>query len=182
MVVNRSDQILGTGEKLACHRRPETLHRGFAAFILDADNRILLSKRSQKKTLWPLSWDNSCSSHPYLGETYVEAGKRRLFDELGFTTSLSYVYKFRYRADYSDKLAEHEVCAVLVGRYVGKVKPNPDEICAVRWTDFKLLKREIVKDPSVFTPWMMTILDTVSRDSQYRRRFFRKLYGRSEGR
>ena len=171
VMVNRSDQILGTQEKLACHRRPETLHRGFAAFILDDKNRILLSKRSRKKLLWPMTWDNSCSSHPYLGETYVAAGERRLSFELGFTTPLTYLFKFRYQADYDENLAEHEVCAVLVGRYVGKVKPNPDEISAVRWADFKLLKREIAKDPLVFTPWMIMILDTVSRDSQYRRRF-----------
>lgn len=171
VVVNQSDQILGTKEKLACHIRPETLHRGFAAFVVDDTNRLLLSKRSRKKPLWPLYWDNSCSSHPYLGETYVEAGCRRLLFELRFTTPLAYLYKFRYQSNYNDNLAEHEVCAVLVGRSSGAVKPNPEEVSQIRWVSLPKLLSEIAKEPSAFTPWLRIALEKIQANNTYRQFF-----------
>ena len=171
VVVNGSDQILGMKEKLACHLRPETLHRWFAAFILDDTNRLLLSKRSRKKPLWPLSWDNSCSSHPYLGESYRAAGERRIAFELGFRVPLRHLYKFKYQADYNDRLAEHEVCVVLVGRYSGAVKPNPEEVSQIRWVSLPKLIAEIAKEPSVFTPWLRIAVEKIQADNTYRQVF-----------
>lgn len=177
VVVNRSDQVLGTKEKLACHRRPETLHRGFAAFVLDNTNRLLLSKRSRKKPLWPLFWDNSCSSHPYLGETYTRAGERRLDIELGFTVPLRYLYKFRYQANYNETLAEHEVCGVLVGRYSGAVTPNPEEVSQIRWVSLPKLLSEIAKESSAFTPWLRIVLEEIQANNTYRKFFHEKKGG-----
>src|SRR3989304_10487915 len=171
VVVNRSDRIRGTKEKLACHRRRATVHRGFAAIIMDETSRILLSKRSRKKPLWPLFWDNSCSSHPRLGETYSGAGERRLSFELGFTTSLKYLFKFRYQADYDERLAEQEICGVLVGRYSGDVRPNPHEVAETRWVSFSDLGREIDENGGRFTPWLKKALERIQRKDSFRKYF-----------
>jgi isopentenyl-diphosphate delta-isomerase len=171
VLVNRSDQILGTKAKLACHRSPGVLHRAFAAFVLNDKGEVLLSKRSRNKPLWPLYWENTCSSHPYLGETYTQAGERRLSEELGFTTSLKYLFKFYYQADYNSRLSEHEVCAVLVGRYSGKIRINPKEILNTKWLQFSKLKREIKYNGFSLAPWLTIAVNEIEILSQWRRIF-----------
>ncbi len=154
VVVNRRDQVLGKENKGHCHALKGILHRGFSVFVLNKKGQVLLQKRSQKKRLWPGFWSNTCCSHPKPGETYLQAGKRRLKEELGFTCPLKFLFKFHYRAVYQNIGSENEICAVLLGKYEGPVKPNPNEAEAVRWLDFDQLKQELKEKPERFTPWL----------------------------
>jgi len=154
IVVNRQDQVLGRKSKEACHTLKGILHRGFSVFVINKRGQVLLQKRSQKKKLWPGFWSNTCCSHPKPGETYLQAGKRRLKEELGFTCPLKFLLKFQYRAVYQDLGSENEICAVLLGEDDGRVRPNLEEVTAVRWLDFNQLKRELKAKPKVFTPWL----------------------------
>lgn len=171
VLVNRSDQILGNKGRLACHRRPGELHRALAAFVVDDRGRILLTKRSKKKLLWPFYWENTCSSHPHLGESYAQAGERRLTEELGFTTPLRYVFKFYYQADYNSKLSEHEVCAVLVGRYAGGIELNPEEVADYKWIEFDKLKQGVLNNGFAFAPWLQIAASAIEKDKKWREMF-----------
>lgn len=173
VLVNKRDQVLGTAEKMSCHKRPGRLHRAFSAFVLDEKNRILLTQRSRLKPLWPLYWENTCSSHPKLGESYTQAGERRLQEELGFTTRLGYLYKFYYQVDYNQDFSEHEVCAVLVGRNSDKVTLNPKEVADFRWLSFEKLGREVSRQSS-FVPWLEIIVEKLQRQKSMQRNFFRR--------
>ncbi len=153
ITVNRQDKILGYQDKEACHTLKGVLHRAISVFVFNQKGQILLQKRSQKKKLWPGFWSNSCCSHPRPGESYLQAGERRLKEELGFTCSLKYLDKFYYRAVYKNIGSENEICAVLVGKHDGEVEPNPDEVEAIRWIGFKQLKQELKEEPELFTPW-----------------------------
>lgn len=157
VVVNKKDQVLGEKEKVEAHKIKGALHRGFMALIFNKKGEILLLKRSKKKRLWPLFWD-SCCSHPRLGESFLEAGERRLKEELDFTCKLKYVDKFYYRAIYKNIGSEEEICAVLVGKYDGKIEPNPEEIADFRWVRLEELKKEIKEKPEIFTPWLKKAL------------------------
>lgn len=154
IVVNRQDQILGSKEKNACHSLKGILHRGFSVFVFNKKGEVLLQKRSRKKKLWPGFWSNTCCSHPKPGESYLQAGEKRLKEELGFACKLKHLDKFYYRAVYKDIGSENEVCAVLVGKHDGKVKPNPKEVADFCWVQFDKLKQEIKEKPEIFTPWL----------------------------
>jgi len=154
VVVNRQDQVLGTKGKKACHTLQGVLHRGFSVFVFNQKREVLLQKRSRQKSLWPGFWSNTCCSHPKLGESYLQAGKRRLKQELGFDCQLKYLGKFYYRAVYQKAGSENEICAVLLGKYDGPVKPNPEELAAIRWIGFEKLKRKLKEKPKTFTPWL----------------------------
>jgi isopentenyl-diphosphate delta-isomerase len=154
IVVNRQDKVLGSKNKEACHTLKGVLHRGFSVFVFNKKGQLLLQKRSQKKKLWPGFWSNTCCSHPRPGESYLQAGKRRLKEELGFSCDLEYLDKFYYRAVYKNIGSENEICAVLIGKYDGRVKPNPKEVAAIRWLDFDQLSQELKEKPEVFTPWL----------------------------
>src|SRR4029077_7014586 len=76
----------GTAEIVAAHSGEGQLHLAFSVFVFTPDRRsLLIQQRSREKRLWPLAWANTCCSHPRPGETAVEAGQRRLGEEMGFT-------------------------------------------------------------------------------------------------
>jgi len=82
-----------------------------------------------------------------------EAVDRRLYQELGMTSRLKYLYKFEYRAPFGELGAEHELCWVYVGYSEDVVQANDNEIAAWRYIDHQTLAAEINEHPDQFTPW-----------------------------
>ena len=155
VVVDKNDNVIGEESKEKCHEKDGILHRAISILVFNSKNDILITKRSKSKKLWPLYWDNSCSTHPTIDETYEQCGERRLVEEIGFTCKLKMISKFQYQSRYKNVGSENEVCALLVGRYDGKVKPNPDEIDSYEWVDFEELKKDVKENPKKYTPWLM---------------------------
>ena len=153
VLVNEEDKTIGFEDKLKCHLGKGLLHRAFSIYIFNNQNQLLIQKRSKWKLLWPLYWSNSCCSHPRKNESYKNAAQRRLKEELGFTCSLTVIDKFQYHASFKDIGSENEICAILIGKYNGKVKPNPKEVADWRWIEIEKLKQEMAQNPSKFTPW-----------------------------
>ena len=87
ILVNEQDEQVGVMEKMAAHQQA-LLHRAFSVFIFNKEGQMLLQKRADGKYHSPGLWTNACCSHPSPGETTDAAVKRRLQEELGFTTDL----------------------------------------------------------------------------------------------
>ncbi|HDZ54614.1 MAG TPA: isopentenyl-diphosphate Delta-isomerase [Candidatus Nealsonbacteria bacterium] len=155
LIVNKRDEIIGTEDKEKCHDNNGILHRGFSILIFNNKGQILLSRRSKFKRLWPLFWDNACSSHPFKDENYERTGEKRLKKELRLTCPLRLIDKFQYQAQYKNTGSENEVCALLVGEYnKKKIKPNPEEIADWKWLDVPGLQKDIENSPRKYTPWL----------------------------
>ncbi len=163
LLVNEKDAVIGFESKEKCHQGKGILHRAFAIFVFNNKSQLLIQRRSRLKKLWPGYWENSCCSHPAKEETYVKAGERRLEEELGFSCSLKLIDKFQYQAPYKDIGSENEMCAILIGKYNGKIKPNPREVAAWKWIETKELKRDIKKNPDEYTPWLKIALKKISK-------------------
>ncbi len=164
ILVNEKDEVIGFLDKASCHKGNGVLHRAFSIFIFNNKGELLLQQRSDQKWLWPLFWSNSCCSHPRKGETTEEATHRRLQEELGFDTSLEYLYKFQYQASFEDKGSENELCYVYIGRYNGKIQPNPNEIARWRWISPEALEMEMDRFPHRFTPWFKMEWERIRKD------------------
>jgi len=82
-----------------------------------------------------------------------EAVHRRLEQELGMTSELSYIYKFQYHAQFDEQGAEHELCSVYLGKTTDSVKENVNEIAAWRYVSPAQLDKELAENPKQFTPW-----------------------------
>lgn len=171
LLVNRSDQILGTKEKRAGHLPPGKLHRAVSVWVVNSRGKVLVTKRSKKKMLWPGFWTNTVCSHPRLGESYGKAGERRLFEELGFSCRLKYLYKFIYEEKYKDIGWERELCGVMVGRYGGKVMPNKGEVEDYRWVGWKRLLSWSRHDKSKFTPWFFNEIERLKDNGVFKSYF-----------
>jgi isopentenyl-diphosphate Delta-isomerase len=153
ILVDELDQEIGHQDKLTCHEGSGILHRAFSLFIFNEAGELLLQQRSIHKQLWPLYWSNSCCSHPRQGETMEIAVARRLHQELGFNTSLQYLYKFKYQVPYLEIGAEHELCSVFVGASAEPIQANENEIANWRFISATDLEKELLEMPNTFTPW-----------------------------
>ena len=122
---------------------------------------MLLQKRAENKPTWPLFWSNTVCSHPLKDESYSEAAARRLPEEMGFSTPLKKLYRFTYKAELDETWGEHELDIVFEGIYYGQVKPDPNEAADYKWMDVKELKKDILKNPQIYTPWFKMILKKI---------------------
>lgn len=153
ILVDELDREIGRRAKSECHEGNGVLHRAFSIFIFNGRNELLLQKRSAEKPLWPDYWSNTCCSHPRVGESMELAVSRRLEQELGFECPLTFLYKFKYHAQYGAVGAEHEYCWVYYGRYDGAVDVNLSEVAEWRFVSVDELEAELAASPEIFTPW-----------------------------
>ena len=116
ILVDKHDNQLGLMEKIEAHKKA-VLHRAFSVFILNDNNELLIQQRALSKYHSPALWTNTCCSHPRDGESVLDAGARRLKEEMGFETKLDSLLSFVYRAKFDNGLTEHEFDHVLFGYY-----------------------------------------------------------------
>jgi isopentenyl-diphosphate Delta-isomerase len=165
ILVDEADQGVGYLSKALCHAGRGVLHRAFSLLIFNERGELLIQQRSASKRLWPLYWSNSCCSHPRGAETMQAATQRRLFEELGLTCSLQFLFKFQYQAQFDATGAEHELCSVFIGRATQPPRINAGEINDWRWISPERLISEISEAGSLtFTPWFMLEWARIWRD------------------
>src|SRR5690606_32010992 len=131
----------------------------FSVLIFNDKNEMLLQKRASNKYHCGGLWTNACCSHPRLSETPKEAAMRRLNEELGFTTQLTYLGKFIYKAKFENGLIEHELDHVFVGQYSGIITPNPEEVEDYKYIRIEELKEAISNEPQKYTVWFKKIVE-----------------------
>ena len=157
VLVSEKDEILGVMDKMQAHENG-ILHRAFSVFLFNDKGEMLLQKRAADKYHSPNQWTNAVCSHPRMGETYMEAAQRRLKEELGIETPITYRFNFLYKADVGQNLWEHELDHVFTGNFEGEFKLNEDEVSEVRYISIDELDKEMAANPENFTEWFKIIL------------------------
>ena len=158
ILVNESGEQIGLMPKIEAHEKG-LLHRAFSVFILNSRNELMLQQRALHKYHSPGLWTNTCCSHQREGESNLEAGKRRLFEEMGFTTQLEELFSFIYKAPFDNGLTEHEYDYVLAGRYDGEPTINPEEVAAWKWMPLEEVHRDIIENEERYTVWFKIIFN-----------------------
>jgi len=156
ILVDIHDNPIGEMEKLKAHVEAK-LHRAFSVFIFNTKGELLLQQRALDKYHSPGLWTNTCCSHQRAGETNIEAGKRRLFEEMGFACELKEVFWFIYRADFDNGLTEHELDHVMIGQYDLSPEINPEEVAAYKWMTLEDVKSDMERNPEKYTAWFKII-------------------------
>lgn len=163
ILVDENDNPLGTMEKIEAHEKAK-LHRAFSVFIYNSNHELMLQQRALTKYHTPGLWTNTCCSHQKLNESNVEAGKRRLQEEMGFTTDLQETISFIYKAPFENGLTEHEYDYILVGEYNDDPKPNPEEVNDWKWMKLEDIEADIQKNPKDYTEWFKIIFEKHKND------------------
>ena len=119
----------------------------------------MIQQRAKDKYHSPGLWTNTCCSHQREGESNIAAGKRRLQEEMGFTTDLKETTSFIYKAPFDNGLTEHEFDHILVGNYNGEPNLNPAEVQDYKWIGLEELKEDMKQHPEIYTAWFKIIFD-----------------------
>lgn len=158
ILVDENDQPIGTMEKIEAHEKA-VLHRAFSVFIINQKGEIMLQQRASHKYHSPLLWTNTCCSHQRVGETNLEAGKRRLQEEMGFEVSLKELFHFIYKAPFDNGLTEHELDHVMIGYYNREPNINPEEVESWKWMGIEDIRKDMTENPEIYTVWFKIIFD-----------------------
>ncbi len=156
ILVNESDEPIGLMGKMEAHEKA-LLHRAFSVFILNDKNELMLQQRAAEKYHSPLLWTNTCCSHQRDGETNIQAGQRRLQEEMGFSVPLKELFNFIYKAPFDNGLTEHEFDHVMVGYYNDDPEVNPEEVGEWKWMTIEDVKTDMDQQPDVYTAWFKVI-------------------------
>ena len=163
VLVDEKNEVLGYLDKLEAHKKG-LLHRAISVIIYNSKGEMLIQQRSLKKYHWAGIWSNTCCSHPRENETFKQAAERRLFEELGFKTSLKEAFNFIYKAhDKSSGLTEYEYDTVFTGVYDKPFEFNKNEIQSVDWVLPAKLEQDIDANPDKYSFWFKIILEELKK-------------------
>lgn len=156
ILVNEQDEQIGLMPKMEAHEKA-LLHRAFSVFIVNEKNELMLQQRALSKYHSPGLWTNTCCSHQRDGETNIEAGTRRLQEEMGFVTPLKESISFIYKTLFDNGLTEHEYDHVLLGNYEGEPEINTKEVASWKWMLLEDVRVDMSLHPEVYTEWFKII-------------------------
>lgn len=158
ILVDEFDTPIGLMNKLEAHEKA-LLHRAFSVFVLNDKNELMLQQRALHKYHSPLLWTNTCCSHQREGETNIQAGTRRLKEEMGFEVELKEMFNFIYKAPFDNGLTEHELDHVMIGYSNATPTINHEEVEDWKWMDIEEVKKDIQAQPELYTVWFRIIFE-----------------------
>jgi isopentenyl-diphosphate delta-isomerase len=161
ILVDENDNETGTLEKLEAHRKA-LLHRALSVFIINSAGEWILQRRALNKYHSNGLWTNTCCSHPYPGESCLEAANRRLLEEMGMQSELKEVFQFTYKEKLDNDLWEHELDHVFIGISDNLPVINKFEVMDWRAVPFDEMEREINSNSASFTAWFRHIYRQVN--------------------
>ncbi|WP_299053564.1 isopentenyl-diphosphate Delta-isomerase [uncultured Polaribacter sp.] len=156
VLVDEKDNPIGLMPKMEAHEKA-VLHRAFSVFVFNKKGELMLQQRAASKYHSPLLWTNTCCSHQRDGETNLQAGKRRLQEEMGFVTSLKELFSFIYKAPFDNGLTEHELDHVMVGYFEDSPIVNKEEVEDFKWMKLSDVQLDIENNPQEYTAWFKII-------------------------
>jgi isopentenyl-diphosphate delta-isomerase len=153
ILVDEHNRAVGTAGKDTVHRAG-LLHRAFSIFLIDEAGRIVLQQRHPRKYHSGGLWANSCCGHPRPGERTITAAARRLNEELGVASALSFGFFSRYQAELGSGMHENEFVYVYFGPLTARLQPDPVEISHIEFLSVGEIDRRIKREPNSFAYWL----------------------------
>jgi isopentenyl-diphosphate delta-isomerase len=152
-----------TAPKLDAHTSDTRLHAAFSCYIFNGDGKILVTRRSLAKKVWPGVWTNSVCGHPAPDESNNQAIVRRADYELGMKVSDIKVIlpNYMYKTPPFNGIVENEFCPVYLARLVSNPSPNPDEVADYKWMNWDDFVIELNSD--AINKWSFWCKDQVKQ-------------------
>jgi len=97
VLVDEHDEVIGTVLRKDAHSNPKLIHRSVGVLVFNAKKQLLFQKRSKTKDTFPGYWGISVGGHVNVGQTYEEAAKREMEEELGKVLEIVEVKKHLMR-------------------------------------------------------------------------------------
>ncbi len=145
-VVDEHDNPLREAPRWLVHC-DRLLHRAVHIFVFDPQDRLLIQVRSETKDEDPLLYTSSASGHVDAGESYDQAARRELQEELGVERPLEFLTKLPAspRTGF-EHTALYRACASLE-----ELTVNRDEIAALFAVSVDELRERLRVEPQKFS-------------------------------
>ena len=145
-LVDDADVVIDSAPLNVCLEKG-LLHRAVAVLVSRSTGSVVLQQRS-KSDLWnPGLWTISCTGHVKRGESYHQAAARELSEELGLSSPVRQLFKFKLQPIKDRLLTEHEWTAFFSTTTDARVTPDPQELAGVKEVQISELKRLVGKGP-----------------------------------
>ena len=161
ILVDETDNQVGVGEKLETHQQGK-LHRAFSIIIFNSKGEMMLQQRAKSKYHCGGLWTNTCCGHPRPSEDLLDAMKRRLQEEMGFTCDLTKMFEYRYTVKFDNGLTENEFLHVYRGTFDGNPVVNPEEADDWNWISLQNVREDVKNHPDRYTHWFKLSLERIT--------------------
>ncbi len=148
-VVDKMDRILRQAARSEVHG-DNLCHRAVHILIFNEKGELYLQQRSRCKDRHPLLWDSSAAGHVMAGESYDEAAKRELHEELGINVPLKKVLKLS-----ASPQTGQEFIWLYRGQLRGSIRPNRSEIESGAFLAPTMIDGWVAARPGSFAPGFM---------------------------
>ncbi|HEY0519458.1 MAG TPA: NUDIX domain-containing protein [Ilumatobacteraceae bacterium] len=150
-IVDDDDNVSATVTRSEMRAR-RLQHRSVGVVVMSTDGRLLIHRRSDSKDIWPGWWDIAAGGVVASGESYDDAARRELSEELGIADApIEHVGASRY---VGDDLAEICHCYRIV--HDGPFTFADGEITEARWVTFDEL--DVLRTVHRFLPDSIAML------------------------
>lgn len=166
ILVDRQGRKQGYAARSECHTGRGRHHRAFVIALYNGKGEILLQKRKHK--VFNNIWDLSAASHPLRlatrDETYADASSRTIKREWGASgIRFRKIGGFNYFKRYGQK-CENEYCAVIIGKYEGRLRLNRSVAYGMRWASLARIRKEIKNAPNRYSIWAVKAVPFLKRE------------------
>ena len=143
-LVDENDTVIGHANRRDIHRLG-LRHRAVHILVFDMDDHLLLQKRALHKDINPGLWDTSAAGHVEMGESYDDAARRELLEELDIQSPINAIGQLQAEAETGWEFIKIYRC-----HHPGQVNPDPNEIIETAWVPIgKINDRVREEDPSL---------------------------------
>jgi len=153
-VVDKDDNFLKEEERKTIHNSDQW-HRGVHVLLINSKNEIMLQVRSSSKDKFPNCYDCSVSEHAIAGESFEDAAKRGIMEELGLDNiTLRKLVKMRMNYGQHDSM----ITEVFEIHSDAKVKLDENETSNIIFVSKQKIPEIMKKENERFPPWTREIL------------------------
>lgn len=148
-IVDEHDQIIGKDTKENKFRK-ELITRNVAIFIKDTSGNFVIVKRAPTKKVFPNLLDLAACGHVDLGESYEEAAKRELKEELGIQCNVAFLNKI-----FNEFTENNKKIKFFTGIYLGVCDDEAklsEETALFKKMSLSELRKAVYHNPELFTP------------------------------
>jgi isopentenyl-diphosphate delta-isomerase type 1 len=150
-IVDMDDNVIGASTKES-KMANGLVSRNVAIFIRDGQ-RILIARRAMHKKTFPGRYDLAVCGNVAAGESYEDAARRELMEELGIGCRLTMLKKV-FNEINADGIALKYFTGIFIGDFSGDVKLN-DELSETRWLSVPELEEMMSKGKDAFCPFFV---------------------------
>lgn len=151
-LVDKNDHPQGPIARKKANSSPQFIHRSVCILIFNIQDQLLLQKRAPNKDTHPNFWTLSVTGHVTYGQTYLQAAKRELAEEMGLKAPLKRLTKMlltmpqetEYSTIYQTKVTQNTI------------NPDEAEVSSIKWVSIDQLPIFVKENPT--TPDAVQIL------------------------